>query len=202
MYLVKIGGLLMAITIVDLECEFCHENFERVKSEHNRNQKYGRKIFCSLSCSAKQHNIEDPRLGIGNIKYFKGKHGVPLDEFSPFRKFHRSIRARTKTHIRKKGNITLQDLKDQWELQKGICPFTGWELELPVSTAKWRVDCPVNIKASIDRKDSSLGYDKGNVQFISPMANLAKGSLTKEDVINFCKAVVKNNEQRSNRQKI
>jgi hypothetical protein len=43
-------------------------------------------------------------------------------------------------HRDKKKNygcdITAEYLKQLWENQKGICPFTGWGLILPKDTAK------------------------------------------------------------------
>lgn len=172
----------MVIAKVELECEFCHEIFTRLKAEHTRNQKYGRRIFCSLSCSAKQHNLDNPRPG--DVKNFKGIQGVPLDEYSPFRKYLNSARRRPKD-----VDITLQDLKAQWNSQKGICPFTGWKLELPHSSQGFKDSSPMKYRASIDRIDSSKGYVKNNIQFITQMANLAKNNFTEEEVIEFCKAV-------------
>lgn len=44
-------------------------------------------------------------------------------------------------------------------------------------------------RASLDRIDSSIGYVKGNIQFISLIAQFAKNDFSDTEVINFCKAV-------------
>jgi hypothetical protein len=88
-------------------------------------------------------------------------------------------------------NLTVQYLKQLWEKQKGICPFTGQELILPKNTTKpWEQALPMN--ASLDRLDNSKGYVEGNVRFIAFMANIARQSFTDEQLIDFCKTVTEN----------
>lgn len=43
---------------------------------------------------------------------------------------------------------------------------------------------------SIDRKDSSKGYIKGNVWVISSIANRMKWNATKEQLLTFCQGVL------------
>ncbi len=84
--------------------------------------------------------------------------------------------------------LTLEDLKQQWESQNGICPLTGWALELP-PTSNW-ADTPLTPRrASLDRINSSVGYLPGNIRFISVIANYCKHVFTDADVIAFCHAV-------------
>lgn len=172
---------------VSLKCKYCGKKFKRNKGEHNRNQKLERKVFCSLSCTSKQNHIDRPSKGYPQA--FVGHYGNRKDEYSPFKKYLRSARTRSKTGAKRKVGITLQDLKDQWESQKGTCPFTGWKLVLPITSSRWPDPCEEKDKASIDRIDNNLGYVKGNVQFIAQMANWAKNRFKKDDVIVFCKAV-------------
>lgn len=47
-------------------------------------------------------------------------------------------------------------------------------------------------QASIDRIDSSLGYVRGNIEFVCLMANMAKNVWTRKDVLDFCKRVSEN----------
>ena len=77
------------------------------------------------------------------------------------------------------------EYKTQWEKQKGICPYTGIELVQPKDCN----DEAMYKKASLDRIDSKLGYVKGNIQFISASANYAKGTMTDEEMVEFCKLI-------------
>lgn len=43
--------------------------------------------------------------------------------------------------------------------------------------------------ASLDRIDNSKGYLKGNVRFVSMMANLARSTFSDNELIRFCKSV-------------
>jgi hypothetical protein len=82
-------------------------------------------------------------------------------------------------------DITIIDIKEQWERQKGICPYTGIKLVPP----GWYSTDEVLTRASIDRIDSSKGYVKGNIQFVSMMMNFAKNKYDDSHVINLCKAI-------------
>lgn len=168
--------------LLDIMCESCGNVFQRQSWEIARNNKKGHKQYCSRSCASKTvaNNFGSSRqwehLNPGN----KG------DEFSPFRVFMCRIRARMRDRGRE-CSVTVEDLKEQWEIQNGICPYTGWILQTPKNTGVPRHPSPD--VASLDRIDSSKGYVKGNVEFISLMAQLAKHSFSKKDVVNFCMAV-------------
>jgi hypothetical protein len=84
-------------------------------------------------------------------------------------------------------HLTLQDLKEQWEHQGGICPYTGWKMITPKNTKERRVRSPA--VASVDRIDSTKGYVKGNIEFVCYMAQCAKNSFNRQDVVDFCLAV-------------
>jgi hypothetical protein len=111
------------------------------------------------------------------------------DEFSPFRNCFK----KTRRHALRDGkdfDLTLQDLKNCWDAQDGICPYTGWKIKLPEHTG---IKFPVSPdSASLDRFDNSKGYSRGNIQFISLIANYAKNQFSAQELIDFCKAVAKN----------
>ena len=81
--------------------------------------------------------------------------------------------------------ITAENLKTQWESQRGICPYTGWKLVLRSRKGGKRL---LN-HASVDRIDSSRGYFPDNIQFVALMANYAKNSFEEKSMIAFCNAV-------------
>lgn len=181
---------------IDVECCICHVLFERERGELKRNAKLGRKIYCSKQCSGKDgysHFIPSPKgiipaplLGLANNRW---------DNLSPFRQHLKNIRARGKTK-NKEVLVTLLDLKSQWELQEGVCPYTGWYLDNPKSTtSKGLSRHPV--RASVDRIDSNKGYTKDNIHFISLIAQYAKNKFSECDLLNFCKDVVKYKSNKS-----
>jgi hypothetical protein len=55
-------------------------------------------------------------------------------------------------------------------------------MQLPKSTSD---GLPFHNSASLDRIDSSLGYEEGNVQFICRFINLGKSSLSNTETITF-----------------
>lgn len=83
-------------------------------------------------------------------------------------------------------------LKELWEIQKGVCPFTGWELRLPRGSEGWTPKNPLSsTSASLDRIDNSKGYLQGNVRFIAVIANYARNNFPDQAVFDFCNAVAK-----------
>lgn len=171
------------MSMVNLTCEVCGLNFERKVGEFRRNKKLGRRVCCSLKCVGKtmQHNLAS---GDYDISYHSGNRG---DEFSKFRWFLARAKQRMYKHV---VDITLNDLKEQWEKQNGICPFTGWKIKLMDDTGHRLPLTPD--RASLDRIDSSKGYIKGNIQYVSLMAQLAKNKWADEQLVEFCKAVAEN----------
>ena len=105
------------------------------------------------------------------------------DELTPFRRmyFHTKSKSR-KTW--KNGNITCEDIKQIWENQKGICPYSGLLMTLP-DTSRKSICSPKS--ASIDRLDSSKPYDKDNCQIVCVSMNYAKNSFSDAQIREFIK---------------
>lgn len=174
--------------MVSLICTQCGGSFTRSKYEYQRNLKRNKGVFCNHHCYVIFRNKKYPTP--------KGKKptwmnpGNRLDEFSPFKMYIRLINQHTK-RTKKEVSITLQDLKNQWDKQKGICPYTGWKMNIS-PTSKWDKKIKDMNQASVDRIDSSRGYILGNIQFVCMIANFAKNSFSDKDLIEFCTAVYKN----------
>lgn len=67
--------------------------------------------------------------------------------------------------------ITIDDLKSQWEKQKGKCYWLGIDMSLEdlfVSRSPFAV--------SVDRIDSSEGYSKNNIVLTTRFANVGRGA--------------------------
>ncbi len=74
-------------------------------------------------------------------------------------------------------NVSIEFLWNLFILQKSTCAITG--------------DIIDNIKeASLDRKDSNLGYTEENVQWVTKQANLSKHIMSQKDFISFCQKVL------------
>jgi len=173
-------------------CSECGAECEKTKAEFNRNKKSGRRNFCSRSCAAIKRNKELPKSERKNfIKNLFLYRDNRRDEYTPFRFFMKVVNNRNR---HKSVDIDLSYLKDLWERQNGICYFTGWHLILPQNIEGWRdcADCIKSKRASLDRIDNSKGYVKGNVRFISFMANIARSNMSDEELIKFCKSVTEN----------
>lgn len=173
--------------LVTFICDNCGCEAQKPLSEYNRNIKLGRKNFCCRSCSCVyrnklyKDNLSNAQLQAQqDIKnYCKNR----IDEYTPFRYTLHNVVKRFK-----EVNITLEDLKDIWEQQNGICPYTGLKLYLPswksIGTAE-QLWC----RASLDRIDSSKGYVVGNIQFISTPINYMKNTMSDKETKQYLKLI-------------
>ncbi len=180
---------------VGIICHYCGAKVLKDLTEWSRNQKKGRHCFCSISCAISYKNKTtdwDKEKLLNNFKGSK-QNGRIKDEFSPFRPHLKNIRNHLLQRDRYKTreiNITLQDLKNQWDKQNGICPYTGVKLENYTGSSNIPKASPY--RASVDRIDNSKGYEVGNIEFVSLMAQYAKNRFSKEELIEFCKQVATN----------
>jgi hypothetical protein len=162
----------------------CAKEFNKSRSEFNRSQKLGRLHFCSLRCHAKYRG-----LGTSKVKANRTtshlKDIIRRDEYSPFRN-HMKVMKKSAKRRKHECSVTLADLKQLWEKQQGICPYTGWNLLLLPSTTDYQNATLTIDRASVDRIDSSLGYTPENIQFVAVIANFAKNIFTEQDLIKFC----------------
>ena len=159
---------------------YCGKEFLKDQSEINRNKKIGRKNYCSLECSGKSNNQHLRKYVKENVKYLIAVAGNQRDNFTGLREHLRRVRKRDKNY-----DITLEDLLEQWNKQGGKCIYSGVNLSHPIDGGN-------NLnKASLDRIDSSKGYIKGNIQFISIACNYAKSTMTHEEMLTFCETIHK-----------
>lgn len=72
--------------------------------------------------------------------------------------------------------------------QNGNCRFTGKRLTF---TSSYK-NCKLGQTASLDRIDSSKGYEVGNIQWIDKKINWMKWAMSDEEFIYYCKLVTDN----------
>lgn len=167
---------------VELTCPTCNEKYLKDKSEYIRNLQKNRISYCSLNCSAKASYVNKlPLEKKGN--YDISKHcNNNKDEYTDFK----YVFAILKRRMRKECNVSLHDLKEIWEYQKGICPYTGIQLKLITHGYKFQDISDERFEiASLDRIDSSKGYEKGNLCFVSIMVNFMKNNMSVESTVKF-----------------
>lgn len=169
--------------MIELKCPECGNPFSRPLKEHRRSLKLKRPEFCSPTCSTTRRNLELPADAWTKIYKIKRHAGNRLDDYSPFRTYLNRGRASIKEH---RNELDVMYLKELWEHQKGVCPYTGIKMILQKTTAD-KVRSPK--KASLDRIDSSRGYLKGNVEFVCCAINLAKNSFTRDQMKEFLHSI-------------
>lgn len=79
--------------------------------------------------------------------------------------------------------ISFEDLKLQFQNQKGLCYYTGVPMEISTNRR-------LGTSISIDRKDSALGYVKGNIVFCCWRVNTMKSSDSHEEFVERCRQIV------------
>jgi hypothetical protein len=161
-------------------CDNCGVIFEKPLSELNRNKKLGRMNFCTRSCVGKNNikNFPDRENNYDISKHSSNNR----DEFTGFRDFLRRIKRRNYEY-----DVDLEYLKKVWD-SCNVCVYSGVKLTLPTHIQN---NNPL-VTASIDRIDSTKGYVKGNIQYISITANHAKNSMSHEQMLEFCELIMEN----------
>ena len=162
-------------------CKNCNIEFEKPLKEITRSDKIGRLHYCSRTCSGKGNftNFGDKR-SVYDISKHSGNRN---DLYTKFKYHFRNIKKRNQ-----EINVTINDLKMQWEIQKGICPFTGIILEIS-SYSKIKKN-PI-YSASLDRIDCTKGYINGNIRWISRAINWMKNDMSDNMVYELLEIIKK-----------
>lgn len=80
-----------------------------------------------------------------------------------------------------KFNISIEYINDLFEQQKFRCIYSNVDIKFS----------KLETTASLDRIDSSKGYEIGNVQWVHKYINLMKNILTQEQFLNYCVLISK-----------
>ena len=100
-------------------------------------------------------------------------------EQKPFAEIMRRLRnrVREKSRFKRDFDVDLQYLMDVWQEQGAKCALTDISLSFNTQNKL--------LYPSLDRKDCSKGYTKGNVQFVCTAANLGKGACSDTEFKEF-----------------
>lgn len=162
-----------------LTCKNCEVKFEKIKKEVTRQEKRGRSNdhwFCSRRCDTIHKNKNrtpetQKKISDALSKRNKGNTYSKKGQFTYYL---------NKSKNRKYGcNLTEEYLQQIWEKQEQKCAYTGILLSLHGVVKR----SPTT--ASLDRIDSSKGYEKGNVHFICYSLNLAKNDFDHDTFTHF-----------------
>jgi hypothetical protein len=181
----------MAVKII---CTECSKEHEIRQGDYNRKIKAGQnKFYCSLKCSGKADYKNNPnklkKFKEVNANRIKKYCGCRLDKYSPF-KYHAN-KARSRSKIKGyQTDLTKEYLKEVWDNQNGICPYTGIKMEISRTSQDEDIK-KTPTKASLDRIDPNIGYIKGNVEFVCYCINVMKNDFTKDQMINFINLIKK-----------
>jgi hypothetical protein len=85
-------------------------------------------------------------------------------------------------------NLKIEDAWEQFQRQSGQCALTGWGLTLE-SIKGVNQTGEGRRTGSLDRIDSTRGYEKDNIQWVHKEINKMKGSLTTTRFCEICHAV-------------
>lgn len=93
-------------------------------------------------------------------------------------------RARRKNQVL---DITRQEAEELYRGQFGKCKLSGLSITFANSGSDY-LKC--NQTASLDRIDSSKGYEKDNLQWVHKIVNLMKNTLSQEEFLDMCKKII------------
>jgi hypothetical protein len=164
-------------------CRFCSNRHTKLDSKYSIYCREDGK-WCS-SCSAcgneqaytrkdhaKQSSLNDwqCRRCVAQSKGFSENAPVG-DRLRLFNRFKKSAESR--------GIAWALSLDEMFENYSGACSLSGWPIGITYSDKT----------ASLDRIDSSKGYEKNNIQWVHTMVNMCKNKYPHDKFIEMCVAI-------------
>lgn len=104
--------------------------------------------------------------------------------------WHRMISNARARGILVSPDLTRDNLRELFDRQRGRCALTGLPIHFATDSRQRRTG---DITASLDRIDSTKGYEIGNVQWLHRDVNKMKMDLTTERLIELCALIGKCN---------
>jgi len=185
------------------KCSKCKEIKELEEFYRNRGGKYGLNSRCK-KCDNKAHlqyyyKNQDIVNTKNKAKYHQRTRSpefvlAPNDTHLGYYKTHatfvnRVTGKRSNGTSPKKFSLKLEDLQKIWPTPPK-CALSG----LPITLGKTQHDIHMQ-SASLDRIDSSKGYELGNIQWVDKRIQKMKNNLSDDDFISLCGAVWEHNKK-------
>lgn len=156
-------------------CDSCNKNYQRQYRNKNKEK---------LSEQNKKWRTDNREYNKAmQYNYYKSTRGRVVD-------FHHAAKRRAK---KKKIEFELSTdfIVEMWEKQNGKCALTQIEFLIPQERTGGKAS---PFAPSIDRIDSSKGYEKDNVRLVCVAVNYALNEFGEEIFKQICKAYLKANE--------
>tara|TARA_R110000765_G_scaffold173332_1_gene278118 strand:+ start:728 stop:1186 length:459 start_codon:yes stop_codon:yes gene_type:complete len=85
---------------------------------------------------------------------------------------------------RGRGSVTLEQIEELWARQDGKCAITGVSLDRTLGEGR------VATNMSLDRIDSNLPYEEGNLQLLAAQVNMMKSNLEMPALKEWCRLIL------------
>lgn len=161
--------------VLEKTCKKCKilknlEEFEVAKFKEKNRPEYIRNICKVCNDQAKKAYYQYKKDN--NIAFSLNK---SYDKY--LKSLYNKIFNRNKT-----SNITFEDLINIYNEQEGKCNLTGEVLTFDKNNQSTNI--------SIDRIDSNIGYEKGNIQLVCHYVNIMKWNKTIDELKIWCEKIV------------
>lgn len=171
-----------------VQCKICNKTFLK-----RRDFIYRPPLKCR-NCANKENFIKNKEKNLINRKgYSKSGHrGIGGLSKTQFSKFKWSAKKR---NIFWSEDVTLEYLWNLYQQQDGKCALSGLEIKItgkvhePITNKNGNINTALDLTASLDRIDSSKGYEVGNLQWVHVRVNFMKNTYNQEEFIEMCNRV-------------
>jgi len=85
-------------------------------------------------------------------------------------------------------DIDVDYILELYQRQQGLCALTGWPLEV-TRGGSWHGKNPRGL--TMDRKNNSGGYTRGNLQLVGALANSTRSDMPLQDFIRMCGSIAR-----------
>lgn len=155
----------------------------------NRNKKFWK---CICECGVGKYVIEENLLtGLSN-QCTSCAATKPFIDLIPDALWNRII-GYTKKRKDRGISINKKDAEKLFLKQQGKCSLSGLEIVFPKTLKDFRLG---NYTASLDRIDSSIGYEINNIQWVHRKINLMKNIFSMKEFLELCELITKNNKEK------
>jgi len=143
-------------------------------------------LFCNKEFEAQFHNVYKGNYkSCGCLQYLNNKNNRKWQGFGEISLSYFN-RIREGAISRKLAfNITIEYIWELFLKQKSLCALSGLPIRFPQS----RID--YSSTASLDRIDSTIGYEEGNIQWVHKDINFMKQDLPETKFLEYCHLIIK-----------